>query len=82
MEEKVPIGAPLKVIDSKTIRKGKGWWMAVCLVESFGKRQIGLYLWQKKKEVWRRKQKFGIQTKAKWKEISEAIEGFIPQLNR
>jgi len=81
-EENVPIGPPLKLIDFKTIKKGRGWWMAVCLVEYFEKRQIILYLWQKKKGEWKRKQKFGIQTKEKWEGISKAIEGFIPQLSR
>jgi len=84
MEEKenVPIGPPLKIVDYKTVRKAKGWWLAVCLVEAYGKKQISLYLWQKKKGEWKRKQKFGIQTKAKWQDISSAVEGFLSQVDR
>ena len=48
--DSLPIASPLKVIDYQTIKKGSGWWLAVVLVESWQKRSIGLYLWQRKKD--------------------------------
>ena len=49
-EETVPIIAPLKVLDQKTINKRFGWWSAVVLLESYGRKQVCFYLWQKKEE--------------------------------
>jgi hypothetical protein len=77
----LPIISPLKVIDYRTIKKGSGWWLAVVLVESWGKRNIGIYLWQRKKDGrWHRKQKFTIHTKEKWDLISEAVEDLIKDM--
>jgi hypothetical protein len=44
-EEKIPIGAPLQVVDSRTLSKGFGWWAACVLVESWGRRQLEV-IWQ------------------------------------
>lgn len=74
----LPIVAPLKVIDYRTIKKGSGWWLAVVLVESWEKRNIGIYLWQRKKDgKWHRKQKFSIHTREKWDLISKAVNELI-----
>ena len=79
--ETLPIISPLKVIDYRTIKKGSGWWLAVVLVESWQKRSIGLYLWQRKKDgKWHRKQKFSIHTKEKWGLISEAVNELIKNM--
>ena len=78
--EQLPIAPPLKVISYKTIRKGSGWWLAVVLVESFQKKAVGLYLWQKKRGAWKRKQKFTIHGKEKWSLISKAVEEFIKKV--
>lgn len=79
--EVLPIASPLKVIDYRTIKKGSGWWLAVVLVESWQKRNIGLYLWQKKKDGrWHRKQKFAIHTKEKWDLISDAVDELIKEI--
>ena len=80
-EEKVPIIAPLKVLEHKTIGKRFGWWSAVTLVESWGRKQICLYLWQKKGNRWARKQKFAIHSHEEWALISETVEEFISQLS-
>jgi len=81
--DSLPIASPLKVIDYRTIKKGSGWWLAVVLVESWQKRSIGLYLWQRKKDGrWHRKQKFTIHTKEKWGLICEAVEGMLGQLSK
>ena len=83
LNENIPIAPPLKVLDHKTIRKGSGWWLAVVLLESWNKKNIGIYMWQKKKDgAWHRKQKFTIHTLDKWKAIKEAVEEFSPQLRQ
>ena len=69
-DEKIPIAPPLKVIKSTTITKKAGWWMAVVLLESWGRKSVGVYLWQKKKEGWKRKQKFAIHSQQKWEQIT------------
>lgn len=79
--EILPIVSPLKVIDYRTIKKGSGWWLAVVLVESWHKRNIGLYLWQRKKDGrWYRKQKFSIHTREKWELISQAVDDLIKEM--
>jgi len=79
--DSLPIVSPLKVVDYRTIKKGSGWWLAVVLVESWGKHNIGLYLWQRKKDGrWHRKQKFTIHTKEKWDLISEAVDELIKDM--
>jgi len=79
-EEKVPIIAPLKVLGQKTINKRFGWWSAVVMVESWGRKQVCLYLWQKKGDRWARKQKFAIHNQEDWGLISDAVEGMISEL--
>jgi len=79
-EEKPPISEELKVLDSITLYKTRKWWSAVALIESFGRRQIALYLWLGKNEKWSRKEKFIVHSKAEWAQIKEAIEKMLPQL--
>lgn len=79
-EEKLPIGAPLKVLDYRTISRGFGWWSAAVLVESWGNKRLCVYLWQKSEDGWKRKQKYTIHSQERWHLISEAVEELIPQL--
>ena len=80
-DEKVPIVAPLKVIEQKTINKRFGWWSAVVLLESYGRKQVCFYLWQKKPEGgWKRKQKFAIHNQQDWSLVQDAVEGMIDTL--
>ncbi len=79
-QEQLPIVAPLSVIKAKTISKKAGWWQAVVLIDAWGRKMINIYLWQKKKEGWKRKQKFSIHNIKRWKEISEAVNEFLPQI--
>lgn len=83
VREEVPLAAPLKPLDYITISKAAGWWLAVVLSEAKGKKQIGVYLWQKKLDGrWHRKQKFGIHNVKKWQAIQEAVSKFLPQLEK
>ena len=80
-EEIVPIVAPLKVLNQKTINKRFGWWSAVVLLESYGRKQVCFYLWQKKPEGgWKRKQKFAIHNQQDWALVQEAVGGMIGTL--
>ena len=77
-EEQVPIVPPLKVLEYKNISKHFGWWSAVVLLESYGRKQVCFYLWQKKPEGgWKRKQKFAIHSQQDWALIQKAVSGMI-----
>jgi len=78
--ETIPIKAPLKVLRSHTINKKFGWWAAVVLLESYAKKQVCFYLWQKKDDGWKRKQKFGIHSKEDWAMMKSAVESFVGDL--
>ena len=80
-EEQVPIVPPLKVIEQKTINQRFGWWSAVVLLESYGRKQVCFYLWQKKEDGgWKRKQKFAIHNQEDWELIQDAVSGMIKEL--
>jgi hypothetical protein len=79
-EEKFPISESLKVVQGITIYKTDKWWEAVILLESFGRKQIATYLWNKKDNQWKRRQKFVIHRKNEWSQITEAVEKLLSQL--
>ena len=79
-EEKLPISEELKVLDSVTLYKTDKWWSAIAFVDSFGRKQIAMYLWLYRDDKWRRNQKFTIHNKAEWAQIKEAVEKFADQL--
>jgi hypothetical protein len=79
-EEKLPISEKLKVLQGVTLYKTDKWWSAVTLVESFGRKQIAVYLWLNKDGVWKRKEKFLIHNKAEWSKIKEAVEHLLAQI--
>ncbi len=79
-DEILPISAPLKVLEYRTISKGFGWWSAVVLVESWGNKRLCLYLWQKSDNGWKRKQKYTIHSQERWRLISESVEELIEEL--
>lgn len=81
LEEQMPIKAPLRVLKCYTINKKFGWWAAVVLLESYAKKQICFYLWQKKDDVWKRKQKFGIHSKEDWQKMKKAVDAFADELS-
>jgi hypothetical protein len=80
VEEKIPISEKLNVLQTKTIYKSEKWWLAVALVEFFGRRQIATYLWIKKEGRWKRKQKLVIHNREEWLQIKEAIEKMLTEL--
>jgi hypothetical protein len=79
-EEKLPISEFYKVIDYVTIFKTDLWWEAIVIFENYGKRQIGMYLWQKRKDQWKRKNKFGFRNLNEWDKIKTAVDQLAPKL--
>ena len=80
VEEKLPISEFYTVVDHVTIFKRQKWWEAVVIFESYGKRSIGLYLWQKKQDVWKRKHKFNVRNLDEWNKLKNAIEQLTPKI--
>jgi len=79
-DEPLPIIPPLKVLDYTTVNKKFGWWSVVVLIESWGRKQVCMYLWQKKGTRWARKQKFAIHSQEDWSIISAAVESLVSEL--
>ena len=80
--EKLPISDFYKVIDSITVFKSEKWWEAIVVFESFGRRSIGLYLWQNRNGVWKRKHKFNIRSLEEWSKLKASIEQLLPKLKK
>jgi len=78
--ERPPIAKPLDLISFKTVSKAFGWWSGCALVSSWGRKQISLYLWQKKEDRWARKQKFSIHNRTDWEKIKKIGDGIILEL--
>lgn len=79
-EEKLPISDFYKVVDSVTIFKNQKWWEAIVVFESYGKRSIGMYLWQKREDIWKRKHKFNVRNLEEWNKLKNAVEQLVPKL--
>lgn len=79
-EKKFPVSETIEVLEGTTLFKTDKWWAAVLLVESFGRKQIATYLWNKKGEEWKRRQKLVIRDRGQWLQIKGAIENFLSQL--
>jgi aminopeptidase len=81
-EEKLPISEFYKVIDYVTIFKTDLWWEAIVIFETYGKRQLGMYLWQKRNAKWKRKNKFALRNVNEWNKIKTAVDQLSPKLNK
>jgi hypothetical protein len=80
-EEKLPISGFYKVIDHVTIFKTDQWWEAIVVFETQDKRQVGMYLWQKRDGTWKRKNKFSFRTIEEWNKIKAAVNQLVPKLS-
>jgi aminopeptidase len=81
-QEKLPISEVYKLVEYVTIFKTEYWWEAVVIFEMYGKRQLGLYLWQKRNGIWKRKNKFGLRNLDEWNKIKSAVDQFGPKLSK
>lgn len=74
-EEPFPVHESVKVLHGVTVSKSNRWWSAALLIESYGKRQIALYLWVKSNDgKWKRKEKFIIPSKENWEKLKAAVD--------
>src|SRR2546428_11264571 len=80
-EEKLPVSEKLTVVESSTLYKTKKWWCAVALIDSFGRKQVAVYLWLNKDDKWKRQEKFIIHNKKEWDQIRGSVENFIDKLS-
>lgn len=80
MEENLPVSEVLKVIESATVYKSERWWSAVVLIESFGRKQVAVYVWNRKNRDWKRRQKFVISNKKQWEQVKSVVEAFVSKL--
>jgi hypothetical protein len=80
--EKLPISEIYKVIDYVTIFKSSKWWEAIVVSEAYGKRSIGVYLWVKKNDVWKRKNKFSIRNLDEWNKVKNAVDQLASKLSQ
>jgi hypothetical protein len=78
--EPLPLSSFYKVLDHVTIFKSEKWWEAIVIIESFGRRSIAMYLWQKRNDQWKRKHKFQIRNPQEWEKVKSAIDRLAPQL--
>ncbi len=78
--EKLPISEFYKVIDYITIFKSGKWWEAIVLSEANGRRSMGFYLWEKRNDVWKRKNKFSVRNMDEWNKLKGAVEQLAPKL--
>jgi hypothetical protein len=63
-----------------TIFKNQKWWEAIVVFESYGKRSIGMYLWQKREDIWKRKHKFNVRNLEEWNKLKNAVEQLVSKL--
>lgn len=72
----------IKVIEGKTLSQGNGWWSAVLLVDTYGKIQVKLYLWQQRSDKttgvssWKRKQSWTVNS-FNWSDTAKIISEFL-----
>ena len=78
--EKLPLSEFYKVVDYATIFRNEKWWEAIVVIESFGRRSIAMYLWQRRNDSWKRKHKFQIRNMDEWNKVKVAIEQLAPKL--
>ena len=79
-DEKLPISEFYKVVDYVTIFKSGKWWEAIAVYEGSGKRSIGLYLWENRNGVWKRKNKFSVRNIDEWNKVKDAVDQLAPKL--
>jgi hypothetical protein len=60
-----PVSKKFKMQDGKTIYKTDKRWSAVLFMETFGRKQVAVYIWSKKGDEWKIWQKSVISIEAR-----------------
>jgi hypothetical protein len=76
----LPVLAKIKVLRSKTLFRSGRWRVAAALIEAFGRKHVALYLWFRRGEFWRRRQKFVFRSKGEWSKAKTIIDSYIEEL--
>jgi len=79
-EERLPVSEKVKVLRFQTLFKGGRWWAAIGLFEALGKKHIALYLWFRRGNVWKRRQKFVFRSREEWEKAKKAIDSLAAEL--
>lgn len=77
MSEEFPVSEKLKIIKGQTLYKTDKWWSAVVLLESFGRKQVAVYLWGKRNNQWKRRQKLVVKSREEWDRLKVAVEDIL-----
>jgi len=80
-DEKLPTNEMIKVIEYVTITKSEYWWTAVVLAGEEGHKKVMLYMWNKRGDTWKRKQKFTFGRKRDWPLYKDAIEKLLEKVD-
>jgi len=78
--EKLPISEKIRVIRHMNIFKSDKWWAACVLIESFGRRQVALYLWHNRGGSWKRRQKFVFRSRQEWESVKAMVDELVREL--
>ena len=74
-EEPFPVRETVKVLDGVTINKSINLWSTALTVESYGRKQLALYLWYRDSDgKWKTKEKFIIPSKEAWEKMKKALD--------
>lgn len=75
-QEPLPISDYYQVIEYHTVSKSSRWWSFIVTFKARNKTKIGLYLFQKKENSWKRKHKFTISSKEEYDDISKILTNY------
>jgi len=78
--EEYPVSDFYEVADGVTIFNSKGWWKAILNIEQKGDyetNEVMVYLWQKRDEEWKRRQKYTIKSMSDWETEAEIVESML-----
>ncbi|NPD87377.1 MAG: hypothetical protein HGN29_01555 [Asgard group archaeon] len=79
-QEKLPISDFYTVLNYQTISRSSRWWSFIVLIKARNKKKIGLYLFQKKNDEWKRKHKFTISSREEYEDIKKVLGNYSKNL--
>jgi len=80
MPDKFPTHEKLETLEGRTIFKSNDWWKAVVLYDGFSGRELGIYLWKRSGDDWKRQQKYVIRSEDDWEADQEAVRPLLKEL--
>jgi len=78
--DEYPVSDYYGVVDGDTVFKSDSWWKAVLKIGEKGDyetEEVMVYLWQKRDEGWKRRQKYTIKRESDWKDEVDAVETLL-----